>query len=136
MLPPRPMYHLTEQAQPKPEKKPYRMPRVGKERAKENRKNDQIFANFLERNPVCACGCGQPSTDPHHIASGTGGRPASLHDTDLLLALAAECHDNEFDDALVWPKSRQLARKLVLIVPKFKRAAATPTTLAEVMKWM
>lgn len=120
-----------------PEKKPYRMPRVGKKRRRENYEAKDVTKTFLHYNPICACGCGEPATCPQHIASGSSGRAATLHDTDLHLPSSEWCNgDAVWHDPLLWPKARQLARKFTLTLGKFNAANAIPTTLEEVVSYL
>lgn len=84
----RPMY----QPPPKTDRKAKGLRRVSKERAAENRSNDQINENFLFYNPVCACGCGELASTRHHLCSGSFARQASLFDTDVQLPAAEFCN--------------------------------------------
>lgn len=127
---------------PKPEKpkakglKGTRLKPVSKKRAAENRANDQIHENFMRNNPHCDCGCGNISSDRHHICSGAG-RAASLFDTDTQLALYRCCHALDFSDLQARPIAMQVAMKWKAILRKVNRyrgRAATAITLREVVE--
>jgi len=125
-------------AEPKPAKqqKPRKSIRpVSKKRAKENRQNEGIYYNFAFYNPRCAW-CQELAEEQHHITGGLSGRSASLHDTDLRLALCQRCHHEVFDDALVMPRARQIALKLRTILLKFNRYSTKKLTMQDIVKYL
>lgn len=108
---------------------------VSKERAKENRQNDQIHSAFMQYNPACAL-CGRPSFDRHHICRGNGPRAASLYDTDTQLATCSWCHSADFGDGAVWPIARQVALKIITIVRKVNHYSTRNISVADVVQWL
>lgn len=50
---------------------------------------------FIERHPVCACGCEQPSTDVDHIEPVTGPDDPRFWDPTNHQALTHECHSKK-----------------------------------------
>lgn len=119
-----------------PLKRKTRIRRMAKDTAKEKRANDQMSAAFLRYNKVCACGCGAPSETWHHIAAGAGKEPTRF-DTDLALPAAPFCNSSDvFHDNAVWPRARQLARKVQMIHEKYNRAAVRQVKLEQVVAWL
>ena len=99
---------------------------------------DYIHANFMENNPLCACGCGQPSNQRHHICRGAA-KAASRDDTDTQLAAKASCHDKKFDDLDAFPIEKQIAVKILTILEKVNRyrgRAATAIQVKDVLPYL
>lgn len=132
--PPKPVRDAEKPRRQKP------LRRVGKDRAKENRRNDQIHENFMRNNQECACGeCCDPTSERHHICRGSGPRAASRFDTDTQLAVASWCHDEKFGDAEAYPVERQVALKFASIlrkVNKYRGRAEKAITMKDVLQYL
>lgn len=52
-------------------------------------------AQYLRAHPICACGCGDPAQEVHHIVPVTGPDDPLFYDESNLAGLTHACHSRE-----------------------------------------